>query len=252
LSILHQDQTNELINYVCENPDFQPNNIDQLIKISDNTQPSSSSADYCSKDFVTTDISVVLETVAADTKIHLTEKTLRPIACGHPFMLVAGPGALDYLKSYGFKTFSPYIDESYDQEPDIAKRLQLVAKEMVRIQNLDSSRKTRMFRQLKKIANYNKKHFFSNNFFNSVHQELINNLSTAVDQVKITRGQHYRAKKLLTDKHIPDTAKNRNKSLVISKILRELRKNPKLSIPDHDTIQTLTRTPSQSSPGGFC
>jgi hypothetical protein len=252
LSILHQDQTNELITYVCENSDFQPNNIDQLIKISDNTQPSSSSADYCAEDFVTTDISVVLETVAADTKIHLTEKTLRPIACGHPFMLVAGPGALDYLKSYGFKTFSPYIDESYDQEPDIAKRLQLVANEMSRIQNLDSSKKTRMFQQLKKIANYNKKHFFSNNFFNSVHQELINNLSTAVDQVKITRGQHYRAKKLLADKHIPDTAKNRNKSLVISKILRELRKNPKLSIPDYDTIQTLTRTPSQSSPGGFC
>jgi hypothetical protein len=48
----------------------------------------------------------VAETVF-DTRIHLTEKTLRPIACGHPFILAAGPGSLKYLQTYGFRTFSP-------------------------------------------------------------------------------------------------------------------------------------------------
>jgi hypothetical protein len=44
----------------------------------------------------------------------LTEKALRPIACGQPFILAATPGSLQYLRSYGFKTFSGYIDETYD------------------------------------------------------------------------------------------------------------------------------------------
>ena len=231
-SILKKDQQFDLDSYVCANPNFQPNDLESLNQIANNNQPATASADYCADDFASTDISVVLETVAADTKIHLTEKTLRPIACGHPFMLVAGPGSLEYLKSYGFKTFSPWIDESYNQEQDIIKRMEKIAEEMKRIENLDQGQKTHMLEQLKKIAAYNKIHFFSNEFFNQIQTELEENLNQAIDRVKATRGQHYFAKKLIIKKysnHLDHEIVRRQK-VAIAKTLRQLRQNSTLSL----------------------
>lgn len=233
VSVLHTDQEIKLNSYVCSNPVFQPGDIGQLTHIINNSESANASADYCAEDFVNTDISVVLETVADGKKIHLTEKILRPIACGHPFMLVAGPNSLDYLRSYGFKTFSPWIDESYDQEQDLIKRIKLVSNEMTRIENLSSIQKRRLLSQLKKIAMYNKQHFFSNKFFDQIQSELVENLNTAIDRVKITRGHHYFAKKMLAKKfninHTTNAIKIARKAAT-AKVLRRLRQNPSVNL----------------------
>lgn len=170
-----------------ENTNFELTAPELINQIKDNNFHSVVSADYDSEDFVNTEISVVLETVFDSCKIHLTEKTLRPIACGHPFLLAAGPGSLEYIKSYGFKTFSPWIDESYDQEIDSSTRLEKIIKSMKQIQNLNEFEK----KELKSIANYNKEHFFSDKFFNIVENELKTNLKSAYASVKKTRGKHY-------------------------------------------------------------
>jgi hypothetical protein len=237
-SILKQDQQFDLESYVCVDSNFQPGNLESLNQIAHNTQPATASADYCADDFVTTDISVVLETVAAGTKIHLTEKTLRPIACGHPFMLAAGPGALEYLKSYGFKTFAPWVDESYDQEQDIVKRMKKIVNEMERIKNLSFLQYTDTIKQLKKIARYNKKHFFSSKFFNQIQSELIENLNASIETVKLTKGQHYLTHQKLTRKY-KNNRSNKNllkntqrqlKEYMIGKVLRRLRQDPTTSL----------------------
>ena len=45
----------------------------------------------------------------------VSEKTYKPIKMGMPFItFTSKPGILKHLKSLGFKTFHPYIDESYD------------------------------------------------------------------------------------------------------------------------------------------
>ena len=54
---------------------------------------------------------VVTETVFYYDKLHLTEKIFKPIVSKQPFMLLAAPGNLAYLKRYGFKTFDGIIDE---------------------------------------------------------------------------------------------------------------------------------------------
>ena len=126
---------------------------------------SESSAVYDAVDHNQTAISVVLETIF-DSRIHLTEKTLRPLACGHPFMLAAGPGSLALLKKYGFQTFSPYINETYDTVQDNDLRLQLIVEEMKRIQLLSESQRTELVKQCNQIAKINKAHFFSKDFFN--------------------------------------------------------------------------------------
>ena len=55
--------------------------------------------------------------------IFFTEKTYRPIACQHPFIMVARPHSLKALRERGYKTFHPYIDESYDEIEDDYERL---------------------------------------------------------------------------------------------------------------------------------
>ncbi len=45
-------------------------------------------------------------------------------------MLLAAPGNLAYLKSYGFKTFDAVIDESYDLIQDDNERIDSVVAQM--------------------------------------------------------------------------------------------------------------------------
>ena len=196
-----------------------------------NNQHSYASADYSVDDILSTDISVILETVAAESKIHLTEKTLRPIACGHPFMLVAGPGSLEYLRSYGFKTFSPWINESYDSEPDIIKRMQLIVDEMVKISKLSLDQKENLLCHLKEIATFNKNHFFSKKFFNKIQTELVENLKSAIDKVKATQGKNYLSLiPLIKQYKTPQEDKTKPRNVEVAKSLRALRHNPKISI----------------------
>jgi hypothetical protein len=145
--------------------------------IPDNNIPPTASADYDVKDIITTAVSVILETVVDGSKIHLTEKTLRPIACGHPFVLLAGPGALAYLKSYGFKTFNEFWDESYDKEPNTVKRMEKIVQTMQQIQQLDKHD----WAEINKITEYNKQQFFSRGLIQQVYSELQENLNHAVE-----------------------------------------------------------------------
>ena len=191
-SIMHTNSNDVyFLDYKFSNPDFKLNNPQLIGQVPTNTFSSGASADYDYADFVSTQISVVLETVFDDNRIHLTEKTLRPIACGHPFMLAAGPGALDYIRSYGFKTFAPWIDESYDQELDSLKRMEKIIISMKQIENLQGQAREDCFREIKSIAEFNKKHFFSDEFVDQIKNELKDNLNLAMQQVTKSRGKNY-------------------------------------------------------------
>ena len=138
---------------------------------------SDSSAVYNPQDFAQTRCSIVLETVY-DQRIHLTEKTLRPIACGHPFMILNGPGALETIRSYGFKTFQPYINESYDKEQSPTKRMDMVLREMRRINGESEKYQKWIWEGCAEIAEYNKKLFFDDKFIWRVKTELRRNVHT--------------------------------------------------------------------------
>ena len=146
---------------------------------------SDSSANYNPQDFAQTRCSIVLETVY-DQRIHLTEKTLRPIACGHPFMILNGPGALETIRSYGFKTFQPYIDESYDSEQDPKKRMDRVLAEMHRINNSSDKYQKFIWDGCTEIAAYNKQLFFDDKFIWHVKTELRRNVHATQQHTQYT------------------------------------------------------------------
>jgi hypothetical protein len=151
-----------------------------------NTHDSHASADYNNQDYAQTGMEIVLETLFDDSRLHLTEKALRPIACGKPFMLVATAGSLEYLRSYGFETFGDLIDESYDLETDPVARLAAVIQEMTRISALNPFDKIVLWNQLHQIAERNKQRFFSAAWQASIVQEYVDNMNQAI----ITVNQH--------------------------------------------------------------
>ena len=152
-----------------------------------NTHNSIASADYNNNDYACTAIEVVLETLFDDTRLHLTEKTLRPIACGRPFISMATHGSLQYLRDYGFRTFDGIIDETYDNITDPRQRLDAVIQEMSRIAALNRSEKYILWKQLYEIARFNQELFFSKDWQQSISQEFLTNLYRAIgvlDQYK--------------------------------------------------------------------
>ena len=66
--------------------------------------------------------SLVTETLFFNKSEFVSEKSFKPIVHFHPFVIVGSPYTLQYLKEYGFKTFSDVWDESYDTELDSNKR----------------------------------------------------------------------------------------------------------------------------------
>jgi hypothetical protein len=113
----------------------------------------------------------------ADTYFHITsessffapitdepffsEKTFRPIINLQPFIHVGDFGSLKKLKDLGFKTFEPYIDESYDQEPDHFKRMQMIEKEIVKLNSLGIEQLHNYYYDMVDRLIYNKNHFYS-------------------------------------------------------------------------------------------
>ena len=152
-----------------------------------NTANSNSSADYDNIDYSTMGIEVVLETIFDDTRWHLTEKALRPIACGRPFILAATPNSLDYLQSYGFKTFHGLIDETYNLIVNPKERLQAIVTEMKRISQLPADEKKQLWQQLYTIAERNKKKFFSSQWHDSIVQEYKTNFEQAMIKMNNNR-----------------------------------------------------------------
>lgn len=65
--------------------------------------------------------------------IFFSEKTFKTILVKHPFILLNVPYSLKKLKELGFKTFSPYINEDYDEEVDDIKRMFMIVKEIKKL-----------------------------------------------------------------------------------------------------------------------
>jgi hypothetical protein len=136
---------------------------------------------------------VVTETVYFLPKLHLTEKVFKPIVAKRPFLLVAAPGNLEYLKSYGFRTFDQWIDESYDQETDHYIRIEKITAEIERLCNLSSQQLTQMHTEMQDTLEYNFKHFYGN-FKNIIVDELVDNFAHILCQINNGRqpGNHSR------------------------------------------------------------
>lgn len=69
-------------------------------------------------------ISIVTETEFTGGEVlRITEKAVKPYCIGHPAVIAGNPKALTLIRELGFQTFSPLIDERYDDAYSPSARL---------------------------------------------------------------------------------------------------------------------------------
>jgi hypothetical protein len=115
---------------------------------------------------------VATETVYWGQRLHLTEKTFKPIALGMPFVVAAPAGSLEYLRSYGFRTFGDVIDESYDQETNDLQRLEMIADVLADINSQTVPERQRIFAACAGAVAHNWQHFYGGGFEQTLWREL--------------------------------------------------------------------------------
>lgn len=100
-------------------------------------------------------ISLITETNFDNDEVTLTEKSYKPIKEKHPFIIVGVNGALKGLRKSGFKTFSDFWDESYDEIVDAGQRMQAIRNVIEYISTWDNDRILDFKRRVKPILEHN-------------------------------------------------------------------------------------------------
>lgn len=106
-------------------------------------------------------VSVVSEASVADTDmtVFISEKTFKPIAAMHPFIILGNRGSLVKLRELGYKTFNGFIDESYDSLPTF-ERMSAIIIALKKIQEIPD--KLAWYRSMQEILEHNYQTFISN------------------------------------------------------------------------------------------
>lgn len=81
---------------------------------------------------------------------------MRAIWFGRPFLLLSGPRSLQYLKKLGFKTFDAWFDESYDYEPLLFSRCDLIIKELDKICGWSIPQCDKILQEMRPVLEHNK------------------------------------------------------------------------------------------------
>ena len=104
--------------------------------------------------------------IVAETRFYgehfFTEKTINPICLGKPLFILTSANCLKSFKKLGYKSFAPFVDESYDKIENDAERIRAITKELRRLKIM-RKREPKTFYSLVdnvyQIAQYNLEHF---------------------------------------------------------------------------------------------
>jgi hypothetical protein len=103
-------------------------------------------------------IHITSETGFSTTDVFFSEKTFRPIINLQPFLSFGNVNCLKELRDLGFKTFHPYIDESYDLEIDPIKRMQLLEAELQKLASMSIEELHQLYYSMTDILIHNQEH----------------------------------------------------------------------------------------------
>ena len=103
-------------------------------------------------------LSLITETWVHEDTIFITEKTYKAMHLLHPFIILGNPGVLAEIRKYGFRTFSPLINEEYDEEPVLEKRKNLIIRQLHRLTSMSIEQQKALAEQLHEITTHNKQH----------------------------------------------------------------------------------------------
>jgi hypothetical protein len=100
--------------------------------------------------------SVISEASFGEDTCFISEKTFKLICVHHPFIIFGNKNSLHYLRELGYKTFHPYIDESYDTL-ECWERLDAIINSIKKINAIPQEEKLDWFLGMKDILEHNYK-----------------------------------------------------------------------------------------------
>ena len=104
--------------------------------------------------------SLVSETeMRSGETLRFTEKTLKALAAWHPVVVAGNAGVLGLLRQHGFRTFSPWIDESYDLIADRGARLRAVLAQAKRLIEMPEAAFDGLLAEMNPVLEHNHRHF---------------------------------------------------------------------------------------------
>lgn len=132
-------------------------NIEKLsnFHIPEEIQYHSTHGDIYDKKFDECFCPIINETRFAQPSANFSEKVLYAIARYKPFILVAPPFTLEYMKKLGFLTFNKWWDESYDLEENHSHRLRKIFSQINRINSLEISELEEMYKEMMPVLQHN-------------------------------------------------------------------------------------------------
>lgn len=109
-------------------------------------------------------MSVITESNATGPGCYISEAIFRPLIFMHPFLVIAHSRSLMVLREWGFDVFDDIFDNSYDLEPDMFKRTEMVIKEIQRVSNYSKQQLKDITHSIKDRLQYNQDLYFSTEF----------------------------------------------------------------------------------------
>lgn len=100
-------------------------------------------------------LSIVAETDAGNSVFFISEKIVKPLLIGHPFVVYGCKGYLAELRQLGFKTFAHWIDESYDLIDNNNERARQIINSVSKFAALSDTNKVQTLQEMQSVLEHN-------------------------------------------------------------------------------------------------
>ena len=166
---LNKSEIQKFYNWLNNNPLYVDVNWQELKEYSQNNQMHSSAPNeifidktdnaYKNSYFnILTESSFVESDIEGSLDFYLNERNVFPINAFQPYIAVNGQGHMKELKKLGFKTFHPYIDESYDEEVSANERFSMIETEIDKLCSMSKQEIHDWYWSMEEIYKHNYNH----------------------------------------------------------------------------------------------
>lgn len=123
-------------------------------------QPTGVAVHFNPQHYASSYFSLVTETgLCEGGTLHITEKIFKPLAHGHPLIVLGARHSLMQLRRLGYQTFPEFFDESYDDLTEGGSRVKAVVQQVVAFCRLTKKEKDQKFAMVQPKLEHNWHHF---------------------------------------------------------------------------------------------
>lgn len=123
-------------------------------------------------DYKNTYVSIITETLSYNNMFFPSEKMCKPLITMHPFFMLSSKHFLKGMRSLGYKTFSKWWDESYDNHDILDDRISGISEQIKMLHKLTDKQLSNMVIDMLPVLKHNQNVFFKRSTIKDYQYEL--------------------------------------------------------------------------------